>query len=85
MSSLLGRRLGPRLGPRLIFAGRRSRRPRRLLEALILAACAAAVYGVLQVSEAFEIIEGLIQTLRSALAHSSHRFIGGPATVVDPA
>jgi hypothetical protein len=40
---------------------------------------------VLQVTDGLEIIEGLVQTLRSVLAHSSHRFIGGPAVPADPA
>jgi uncharacterized membrane protein len=46
---------------------------------------ATAVFWVLQFTGALEVIEGLVQTLRAVLAHSSHRFIGGPAAIADPA
>ncbi|MFM1826758.1 MAG: hypothetical protein RLY67_139 [Pseudomonadota bacterium] len=84
MATLLGRRLGERL----IFTERRSWRYRRtlqVLQATCLVAISGAVVWVLQVTDGLEIIEGLVQTLRSVLAHSSHRFIGGPAVPADPA
>lgn len=84
MATLLGRRIGERL----IFTERRSWRYRRVLQVLqatCLVAVAGAVVWVLQVNDGLEIIEGLVQTLRSVLAHSSHRFIGGPAVPSDPA
>ena len=82
MATLLDRRPGERL----IFTKRRSWRSRpalQLLQATFLVAVAAAAVWVLQVTDLVEVMEGLVQTLRSVLAHSSHRFIGGPAAIAD--
>lgn len=84
MATLLGRRPGERL----IFTKRRSWRSRPALQVLqvtFLLMAATAVFWVLQFTGALEVIEGLVQTLRAVLAHSSHRFIGGPAAIADPA
>jgi len=54
-----------------------------VLQATFLVAVAAVAVWVLQVTDLVEVMEGLVQTLRSVLAHSSHRFIGGPSAIAD--
>ena len=84
MATLLDRRPSERL----IFTKRRPWRSRpalQVLQATFLVSVAAAVVWVLQVTDVLEVLESLVQTLRSVLAHSSHRFIGGPAAIADPA
>jgi hypothetical protein len=55
----------------------------QVLQATFLVAVAAVAVWVLQVTDLVEVMEGLVQTLRSVLAHSSHRFIGGPSAIAD--
>lgn len=84
MATLLGRRTSERL----IFTERRcwrSRRTLQILQATLLLAGGITVYWALQATELLQVIDGLLQALRSVLAHSSHRFIGGPAATADPA